>query len=55
MAVLTVADEELGIGDLDEHDEVVGEEGPAAEAKAQQGDHQGRSSLAFFRSDNLRV
>ena len=43
----TVADK-VGIGDLDEHDKVVGEEGPTAKAKAQQGNHQGSSSLTFF-------
>ena len=50
----TVADK-VGIGELDEHDEVVGEEGATAKAKAQQGNHQGSSSLTFFGSDNLKV
>ena len=42
-------------GELYEHDKVVGEEGPTAQAKAKQGDHQRRSSLAFFRSHSLRI
>ena len=47
--------EELGIVELDEHDEVVGEEGPAAKAKAKQSHHQRSGSLTFFRSNNLKI
>jgi len=50
--VPTVA-EELGMEELYEHDEVVGEEGPAAKAEAEQGDHQGSCGLTLFRSNNL--
>ena len=50
---IPTAAEELGIEELYEHDKVVGEEGPAAKAKAQEGNHQGSCSLTFFRSNNL--
>ena len=52
-ATFPTAAEELA--ELDEHDEVVGEEGPAAKAKAKQSHHQRSCSLTFFRSNNLRM
>ena len=41
--------------DLDEHDEVVGEEGATAQAKPKQGNHKRGGSLSFFGSNNLWV
>ena len=38
-STVPTAAEELGIVELDEHDEVVGEEGATAQAKPKQGNH----------------